>query len=112
MAAPLNDAPLAADDERTPTLRRYLNVAIRRRRVVLICLILPVIAAIAYGSQKEAVYQGGAQVVIGRQNLANALTGTPDANQTNNFAEIVKTQEEIARTPTVARRVLAAVPGT
>ena len=74
---------------------------------------MPVLAAIAYGAHKSAVYQASAQVVISRQNLANALTGTPDATlQTNDFLAVVTTQSDIARTPTVATRVLAAVPGS
>ena len=46
-------------------------------------------------------------MLLNRQNLANALTGTPDpAAQANDFIRIVQTQANVARSPEVARLTL------
>ncbi|MEJ7786755.1 MAG: polysaccharide biosynthesis tyrosine autokinase [Solirubrobacteraceae bacterium] len=110
MSAAAAVAEAAADPPTPPTLR-YLQVLRRRKLIFAICLIVPVAAAVAYGLSKSPVYQGSAQVLLSRQNLANALTNTPDpSSQTNNFSQIVQTQASVARSPVVAQRVARAVP--
>ncbi len=103
------DRPL--DTQRVPALRKYLAVIRRRRLAVALCIALPLIAGGIYTLHKGKLYQGTAQVVINRQNLANALTNTPDPNSSAaNFVPIVQTQAAVARAPSVADVVVASVP--
>ncbi len=96
---------------RVSALRYYLEIARRRKLAVIAAFLTPLGAAVALGFLKPELYQGGAQVVLNRQNLANALTNTPDpASYANDFLRVVQTQAAIARSPDVARRVVRAVP--
>jgi non-specific protein-tyrosine kinase len=93
------------------TWREYVDLMMRRKWVVAICLIVPLAAAIAVGSTRHEVYQGNAQVVLSRGSLANALTGLPDpAGTTREFQRIVATQAQIARSESLAQAVVEAVP--
>src|SRR4051794_14232383 len=104
------DARAGEGDRQVSALRHYLTIALRRRWLVLACLVMPLGAAVGYSLTQPKLYRGGAQVVLSRQNLANALTNTPDpTSQANDFLRIVQTQADIARSPIVAQRVLRAV---
>jgi succinoglycan biosynthesis transport protein ExoP len=97
--------------ERVTALRRYITILRRRRWLVAAALLLPVLAAILFSLHETKSYGGLAQVQISRQNLANALTGTPDSvASTVDFTTIVQTQAYVARSPQLADRVIAAVP--
>ena len=101
------------EDQLAPqsSLRDYLDHALRRKWIIVICLIVPLAVAFAVGSTRHKLYQGNAQVVLSRQNLANALTGIPDpASTTREFQRIVTTQSQIARSEGLAQKVAAAVP--
>ncbi len=92
------------------SLRFYLGV-IRRRAVVIVVIIVAAIAlAIAYTGHKSTIYAANAQVEINRQDLASALTGTADASSATDFAAVVQTQADVARSPAVAKKVVRAVP--
>jgi capsular polysaccharide biosynthesis protein len=96
---------------RLPVLRHYVDIARRRKAVIFLCVALGLAGSVALTLHKKNLYQGGAQVVLSRQNLANALTGTPDPTaQANDFLRVVQTQADIARSPDVAERVVKAVP--
>lgn len=70
-------------------------------------ILLPVLLAIAVSSAQTKLYEGDAQVILSRQNLANALTDTPDPSAAaNDFIRIVQTQADVARSPAVAQNVL------
>ncbi|MFY9264987.1 MAG: hypothetical protein WAO61_06140 [Solirubrobacterales bacterium] len=89
------------------TLRDALNVLSRRRWVVLICVVLVPLSALAFSLRQEATYQGEAEVLLSRQNLANSLTDTPDPNaQAGDGDRIAQTQSQLAVTPEIARRTL------
>lgn len=96
---------------RQSSLRRYLAIYKRRRIALTIAFVLPIIAAIVVIVTSATVYEGTAQVVLARQNLANVLTNTPDpAASANDFIAIVQTQAAAARSQQVAGQVLQAVP--
>jgi capsular exopolysaccharide synthesis family protein len=77
--------------------------------LLIVCLGLTVAVAVAFSVTQKKSYAATAQVLVSRQNLANALTGTPDpAASTNDFLTILQTQAAIARSPEVAQRVLDA----
>ena len=80
-----------------------------RKWIVLLALILvPVVAALA-SSLQSPEYEASSQVLISRTNLSNVLTGTSDpAAAEFDFNRVVQTQANLARTPRVAKRTLAA----
>ena len=65
-------------------------------------------AAAAYGLSRlqEKEYEASAQVLLSRQNLAESLTGIPNASATLQADRDVQTQAQLARVPEVARRVI------
>ncbi len=93
----------------TSFLRPLLNVLRVRKWIVLLALILvPVVAAVA-SSLQSPEYEASSQVLISRTNLSNVLTGTSDpAAAEFDFNRVVQTQANLARTPRVAKRTLAA----
>jgi polysaccharide biosynthesis transport protein len=85
------------------------HVATLRRRmwVVLLVLVLLPLLALVHSLRQETLYQAEAEVLVSRQNLAAALTGTADPLATQPPDRLLQTQASIARVPEVARRVLA-----
>lgn len=103
------DAPHGS--ESPSALRFYLGVLRRRRTAALLGGLIPIALAIAATLHETSLYQGSAQVAINRQNLANALTGTPDpTSQANDFLRVVQTQADIARSPVIAAAVVRQFP--
>jgi len=101
--------PVAGGDgtvESGTTLRDYLNVARRRKWVILQAVVLVPAAAIAFSLSQTKLYQATSEVLLSRQNLAAALTGTPDATLNIQADRLAQTQASLARVPDVARRVL------
>ena len=97
------------NDPQAVTLRDYLQILRRRRRIVLATLIAVPLAVAILSFIQEPQYQASAEVLLSRQNLANTLTGTPDpVFQSGEFQRIAQTQADLASAPVVAKRVLAA----
>lgn len=94
------------------TLRDYLNVVRRRKWIILLAVVLVPAAAIGFSLHQQKRYQASAQVLLSAQNLAAQLTGTQNTGVNEPQTEIVQTQAEVARVPTIAARVLHRVPGT
>jgi polysaccharide biosynthesis transport protein len=93
------------------SLRFYLGVIRRRAIVIVLIMAIAIAAAIAYTHHKSTIYAATAQVEINRQDLASALTGTADATSSaSDFAAVVQTQADVARSPAVAKSVVRAVP--
>jgi polysaccharide biosynthesis transport protein len=93
------------------SLRFYLGVIRRRAIVIVVIIVVAIAAAILYTAHKSTIYAANAQVEINRQDLASALTGTADATSSaSDFAAVVQTQADVARSPSVAKRVVRAVP--
>jgi len=88
------------------TLRDYLDVARRRKWIILQALLLVPAAAVAFSLTQTKLYQGTAEVLLSRQNLAAALTGTQDPNLYQEENRLAQTQTDLAGVPEVARRVL------
>lgn len=88
------------------TLRDYLFVARRRRWIILQAVVLVPAAAVAFSLTQQKLYKASSEVLLSRQNLASALTGTPDPTASQQADRIAETQAQLARVPEVARRVL------
>ncbi|MBA2447065.1 MAG: hypothetical protein H0V51_03470, partial [Chloroflexi bacterium] len=95
----------SADSPET-TLRDYLGIAQRRKWIILQALLLVPAAAVAFSLTQTKLYQGTAEVLLSRQNLAAALTGTQDATLYQQEDRLAQTQSELAAVPVVAERVL------
>jgi succinoglycan biosynthesis transport protein ExoP len=91
------------------SLRDYLQVVRRHKWLVLTAAIVVPVAAAAFSLRQPAEYRSSADVLLSRQNLAAALTGTPDATAAGDANRVTSTQAELARVPAVAQAVLAAV---
>ncbi|MBE2314507.1 P-loop NTPase [Solirubrobacter sp. CPCC 204708] len=88
------------------SLRDYLHVVVRRKWVIVATVVLVTAAALGYSLLQEKTYQAASQVLLGRQNLANLLSGLGDQQIGNDFQRIAQTQAELARSPEVAALVL------
>jgi succinoglycan biosynthesis transport protein ExoP len=107
---------LRHDGEQPASAPRTLqeNLAVLRRRwwIFLLAAIVVPAAAASYSLQQAPVYRASADVVLNRQDLASALTGTPDLLAAQDPQRFVQTQASLARTPALAERVLRKVPST
>lgn len=95
------------EPETGSTLRNYIGVLWRRKWVVLIPTILVPLAVLLATLRQAPVYEGRAQVLATRQELAaSSIVGeTPALDDVNRTAF---TQAALAQTPAVAARVLRA----
>lgn len=96
------------------SLTDHLRVARRRKWVILQAVVVVPVAAILFSLQQPRLYEASSEVLLSRQNLAAALTDTPDVTLSQEAARLVETQANLARVPTVAARTLeqANVAGT
>jgi succinoglycan biosynthesis transport protein ExoP len=96
--------------EQGPTassLSDHLRVARRRKWVILQAVVVVPAAALLFSLQQPRLYEASAEVLLSRQNLAAALTDTPDVTLSQEAARLVETQANLARVPAVAARTLA-----
>jgi succinoglycan biosynthesis transport protein ExoP len=94
------------------SLSAYLGVLKRRQWVVLAAVLLVPAAALFFSLRQTPMYQASAEVFLSKQNLASALTGTPDSTLLLDGQRDVATQANLAQVPEVARRTLAATRTT
>jgi tyrosine-protein kinase len=89
------------------TISDYL--AICRRRGWLIVVTTVLVAGVAYfvSSRETKVYRGYAQVLLNRQSLGAALTGTQDPTLASDPVRVAQTQVGLARLPEVAERAVS-----
>src|SRR5436190_23543811 len=88
-------------------LRSILRLVSRRRRIVVGVPIVLLALALGRSFTQEPLYQGTAEVLLSRQNLANTLQGTSTPSyQPAEFFQIARTQATLAHTLTVADRVI------
>jgi Mrp family chromosome partitioning ATPase/capsular polysaccharide biosynthesis protein len=92
--------------EPTP-LRTYVAVIARRKWILLITLVVVPVTAVVISLLGKSVYQGTAQVLLSDRDLAGVLTGAQGGGL-QDLDRVVDTQARVARTPDLARRVLAA----
>ena len=95
---------LAATQE-APSLREYLQVAQRRKWVIVLGAVLVPFAAIVISFLQQPTYGSSAEVLINRQNIAQTLTGTVDPTASD-ATRVLGTQVALARLPDVAKRAL------
>jgi polysaccharide biosynthesis transport protein len=93
-------------------LRGYLTTIRRRKWILLQALVLVPLAAVLFSLSQETLYEAQAEVLVSRQNLASTLTGTTDPLASQQADRLLQTQASLARTPEVARRVVAQVGDT
>jgi Mrp family chromosome partitioning ATPase/capsular polysaccharide biosynthesis protein len=103
----------APPGEHNRSLRDYLAVVRRRKLAVIVAAVVVPLAAAAYSLHQQTLYSASSEVLLGRGNLAYALTGTTDPTVYLEPDRIAQTQAELARVPAVAGKALAAagVPG-
>jgi capsular exopolysaccharide synthesis family protein len=94
------------------TLRDYLQVAKRRKWIILTAVVLVPAVAIAFSLHQTKLYQASAQVLLNTQNLAQQLNGVAQSGTYEPQTEIVQTQALVARAPAAATRALSLVGGT
>lgn len=99
----------ASDGRGAAGLRDYLNVARRRKWIILQAVVLVPIAAALYSASHSPVYGATASVLLSRTNLANSLTGIQDPSQFTQDTTLVQTQAQLARVPEIARRSIVAL---
>jgi Mrp family chromosome partitioning ATPase/capsular polysaccharide biosynthesis protein len=88
------------------SLRDYLGVLRRHKWIILICVVLFPLAAVALSLRQQRLYEATAEVLISHQNLAASLGGLQqDFTEADRLAQ---TQASLARVPEVAKRALAA----
>ena len=92
--------------EAGPTLASYLRVLQRRSWVVLLAALITPATALLLSFQQQAKYEASAEVLLSRQDLASALTGTGDLTRFANEERDAATQAALAQVPEVARRTL------
>jgi Mrp family chromosome partitioning ATPase/capsular polysaccharide biosynthesis protein len=91
------------------TLRDYVQVARRRKWVILQAVVLVPAAALAFSLFQQKQYQGSAQVLLSQQNLGNQLTGTQTGYTGDPADRLAQTQADLARVPDVAVRAIRAL---
>lgn len=90
------------------TLRDYLQVARRRKWIIVLAAVIVPLAALAYSVNQQTQYEGSAQVLLSSQDLGTQLAGTQDPNVYTPADRRAQTQAELARVPAVATRAIAA----
>jgi polysaccharide biosynthesis transport protein len=94
------------------TLRDYLQILARRKWLVITVVIAVPAAAVLYSLQQDPVYRASAEVLLSRQDIAGALSGTADTTASGDAEREARTQSELARVPAVAKAAIgkAGVP--
>ena len=88
-------------------LHEYLDVLRRRRWIVLTSVVVSTAIAIGLSMVQKPSYLASAEVLLGRQSLANSLSNVTDPLSIDP-ARLIETQVNIAETPQVAAAVLKA----
>jgi tyrosine-protein kinase len=88
-------------------LRDYLGLALRRKWVILLSLVLVPAAAVAFSMRQQSLYNASAEVLLGRQSDVSVPgTSGGGGNGSNGAARTSQTQADLARTPAVALAAL------
>jgi len=97
---------------RPTTVADYLAILRRRKWIVISLPLLAALAAYAISTTQPALYQGTAEILVNRSNVVTAVTNISDPTALDP-TRFLTTEATIARSPTLAARVVAAagVPG-
>jgi succinoglycan biosynthesis transport protein ExoP len=83
---------------------------LRRRKWILVQMVIVVpLVAVLFSMTREPRYEASAGVLLSRPSLVSTLTGTPDPGAYLKPERLMQTEAELALTPVVAKRTLAAV---
>lgn len=88
------------------TLRDYLDVARRRKWIIVQAVVLVPLAAVLFSLQQTKLYEAESQVLLSAQNLAAQLTNTQSTGINLQPDRIAQTQAGVARVPEIAARVI------
>lgn len=87
------------------SLRDYIQIARRRRGIILTAVVLVPLTAMFLSLRQEKLYEASAQVYVDQQNIANALTEVAVFDVYQSADRVLQTQADIANAPEVWRRV-------
>gem|GEM_PF-1069032 len=107
LGEPVSDSAGVAGAEQQRGLADYLRILRRRKWYVIGTTILVTGLAVAFSLREHKVYQAQSQVLLSRQDIAAAITGTPDPALAEDPARYAQTQAAIARSGAVARLAIA-----
>ena len=94
------------------SLRDYVQVVRRRKWIIAQAVLLVPLAAVVFSLHQQSRYQCTSEVLLSRQNLANALTGAQDPTVYVQADRVAQTQAEVARVPGFAAAALSRVRGS
>ncbi|MDP9226952.1 MAG: P-loop NTPase [Actinomycetota bacterium] len=100
--------------DRPRGLLDFLAVLRRRKSIVVLVLILVPLASAGVSATQRPLYQATAKILVNRANIVSAITNVTDPSTVGNDpTRFLTTQSDIARSPTLASRVVdaAGVPG-
>jgi capsular exopolysaccharide synthesis family protein len=92
---------------RQSSLREYVQILRRRKWIVLAVVLVVAAAATALSLQQSASYRATAQVLLNRQDLSAAISGTQDTGSSQDPGRYAFTQAGLARVPAVVRAAIA-----
>jgi tyrosine-protein kinase len=93
-------------DSASSPLRSYLAVLGRRWWYLVLAVVVTTAVAVAYSLTQPDRYEATAKVLLSRQDLAGALSGTANPQVYQDPIRLAQTQLEIARVPELAQRVI------
>jgi tyrosine-protein kinase len=88
-----------------PTLPDYFRVIRRRKWIIAGCVVILPLIALLLSSRQQKIFQGSSEVYLSSQNLASALTNTPELTGFQDPERFAQTQADLASVPEVASRV-------
>jgi polysaccharide biosynthesis transport protein len=99
---PPNVSTEAAGASQQRGLRDYLRILRRRKWYVIGTAILVAGLAVAFSLREQKAYQAQSQVLLNRQDIAGAVTGTPSPAFSEDPVRYAATQASLARSSAVA----------
>ena len=104
--SPLTD-PHPDPTARQATLRDYLRILKRRRLALVLTTVVVTVGSLVFSLSEQKMYQASVQVLLNRQDIAAAVTNTPqNPALSEDPGRYATTQAAIARSGTVARLAL------
>jgi Mrp family chromosome partitioning ATPase len=100
--------------DRPTTLSDYLAILRRRKWIIVVMLVVVPVTAIVISAVQKEEYQATTQVLINRANIVSAITNVTDPSTLGTDpTRFLATQSDVAQSPTLAKRVVAAarIPG-
>jgi capsular exopolysaccharide synthesis family protein len=95
-----------ARDTDPKTLWDYLQVVLRRKWLFLIPVVLGLAVSGALAYSQDALYQARARILLDRQTIPDALSGTPNPSAYLQLDRFAQTQAEVAKSPVIALRTV------